>query len=187
MHDFNEPGIDVPKTGLAFPDGLGPRNAEKRRGWRRRANLLSLLVLGALMALAMTGLLAGARTPERAADFGSARLGVTVPGILRNGEFFEMRVDVAARDAITDLRVAVPLTLWRDMTINTMMPAPSEEGFANGAFRFTYGKLDAGKTLAIKIDGQINPPLTLGTRGDVAIYDGDRRIGAVPITIRVLP
>ncbi len=172
---------------LAYPDGLAPDHAEKRGGWHRHANLLPLLVLGALMALAMTGLLAGSRTPERAADFGTARLGVTVPEILRNGEFFEMGIHVAARERIADLQVTLPVALWRDMTINTMIPAPSEEASADGMLRFTYGELAAGTTLAIKIDGQINPPLTLGTKGDVTIYDGERRIGALPITIRVLP
>ena len=187
LQRLNEVRVRVADTDLAFPDGLAPDHAKRRGGWHRHANLLSLAVLGALMALAMTGLLAGGRTPERAADFATARLGVTVPKILRNGQFFEMRIDVAARSDIADLRVTLPPALWRDMTINTMIPAASEEAFADGAFDFGYGPLAAGKALSIKIDGQINPPLTLGTRGDVAIHDGDERIGAVPITIRVLP
>lgn len=174
-------------TDLAYPDGLAPDHADKRGVWHRHASLVSLAVLGALMALAMSGVLAGARTGPRTADFAAARLSVTVPAILRNGEFFEMRIAVTAKTPIAKLRIALPPAIWRDMTINTMIPAASEEVFEDGEFRFDYGKLDAGKSLAIKVDGQINPPLTLGTRGAVALYDGDRRLGDAPITIRVLP
>jgi hypothetical protein len=73
------------------------------------------------------------------------------------------------------------------MTINTMTPAPGEEQFKDGAFRFDYGPLKAGETLDIKIDGQINPPLFAGTRGQIALFDGERELAATPLHITVLP
>lgn len=39
----------------------------------------------------------------------------------------------------------------------------------------------------MKVDGQINPPLTLGTRGEVVLLDGARVLARVPVTMRVLP
>ena len=73
------------------------------------------------------------------------------------------------------------------MTINTMIPAASEESFKGGAYRFSYGALRAGETLVVKIDGQINPPLFAGTEGEIALFDGERRLGGMPLKIKVLP
>ena len=117
----------------------------------------------------------------------AATLTAAIPDRLRNGEFFEMRLRVAATRPIADATIAVPPGLWRDMTINSMVPAASEEAFKDGAYRFRYGALKAGETLEIKIDGQINPPLTVGTKGEVALYDGTTRIATLPVRIRVLP
>ncbi|MHA6721874.1 hypothetical protein [Sphingomonas sp. RS2018] len=174
-------------TDPGYPDGIAPDHADPRGWWNRHANLLSLAILGLLMALALSGLLGGAPNPVRFADLGPARLTVAAPTTLRNGLFFEMRWTVAARADIGKLVVAIPPSLWRDMTVNSMIPAAGEERFADGRFRFHYGALKAGETLEIKIDGQINPPLTRGTAGDIALYDGDRRLGAMPVRIRVLP
>ena len=172
---------------LPFPDGLDDGHAAERGGFQVHASLVSIVVLGALMALAMTGLLAGARTPPETVRAAAAELQVTMPRTLRNGEFFEMDVAVTARAPIADATIVLPPGLWRDMTINTMIPAASEEEFKDGAFRFRYGALKAGERLAVKIDGQINPPLTWGTRGAVTLYDGDRRLAELPVRIRVLP
>lgn len=171
----------------SFPDGLGETHAAKRGGFHRHASLLSLLVLGALMTLALSGLLAGGKSHTALAAAPAATLGVTAPRILRNGEFFEIRVAVEANAPIADATIAVPPELWRDMTINSQIPAASEEEFKDGAFAFHYGPLKAGDRLEVKIDGQINPPLTLGTRGFVRLQDGDRPIVTAPVSIGVLP
>lgn len=77
--------------------------------------------------------------------------------------------------------------LWRDMTINTMIPAPADEVLKSRSYRIVYGPLAAGDTLQVKIDGLINPPLFAGTRGTIALYDGDDMSGRLPLRIRVLP
>src|SRR3546814_4548345 len=86
--------------------------------------------------------------------------------------------DLTAEAPLDDAVIAVTPALWHDMTVNTMIPAPAEESFKDGYFHFSYGPLDAGERLHVKIDGQINPPLFAGTRGEIAVFDGDRRIGA---------
>ena len=187
MRCDNDIAVDGLASDLNYPDGLSDDHAEKRGGFTAHASLVSIIVLGALMLLAMTGLLAGARTPVRDVGLPQARLSVQVPETLRNGEFFEMRVIVTANTDLTDATIALPPSLWRDMTINTVIPGASEEEHKDGQFRYRYGALKAGDTLEVKIDGQINPPLTLGTSGAVALYDGERRLGALPVTIRVLP
>lgn len=88
---------------------------------------------------------------------------------------------------LADATLAVSADLWRDMTINTMIPAPADEVLKSRSYRFAYGPLAAGDTLQVKIDGQINPPLFVGARGTIALYNGDDMSGRQPLRIRVFP
>ena len=170
-----------------IPDGIGDRHAQDQGGFARHANPLSILILGGMVVAAFLGAFGGGQARPLSISTPTARVEVTTPRTLRNGEFFETRIGVTAKNDIADLVIAVPPKLWRDMTINTMIPAASEETFKAGAYRFSYGPLKRGESLTMKIDGQINPPLTLGTKGEVAVLDGETPIGALPFTIRVLP
>lgn len=158
-----------------------------RRLWDRHASPISILVLGGILLAAWLGFAGGQPSPRKVADFGPAQLVVKTPVTIRNGEFFETDIILTARAPIADAVIAVTPQLWRDMTVNTMIPAPTEEGFEDGRFRFSYGPLVAGDSLHVKIDGQINPPLFAGTRGEISVFDGSRRIGAMPLRIKVLP
>lgn len=178
-----EPMTDQTRQ-IDCPDGIADRNVVERGG---RWNWLSLAVLSALMLAALLGAFGGGKTRPVVAEAAEARLEVSTPQRIRNGEFFEMRVRISATQAIDKAVLVVPASLWRDMTINTMIPAPAEEKAEGGAFRFDYGELKAGDVLDIKIDGQINPPLFAGTSGSVALYDGERAIAVIPLEIKVLP
>ncbi len=158
-----------------------------QRLWDRHASPISILLLGGLLLTAALGFTGGQPSPPRATDLGDARLTVKTPTIIRNGEFFETDITLTADIPLGDAVIAVSPALWQDMTVNTMIPAPAEERFEDGRFHFSYGPLDAGDTIHIKVDGQINPPLFAGARGDIMVLDGDRRIGAMPLSIRVLP
>ena len=174
-------------TETASPDGI---DADHIAPGKRRSGLGSFLPIGlltGLMVLALSGLLAGGKSTPRHADFAQAQLTFKAPERLRNGEFFEMQADIRAKRDIGDLKVAIDATLWKDMTINSMIPAASEERFENGQFVFAYGALKAGETLTMKIDGQINPPLTWGTAGRISLLDDKTVIGVMPVSIRVLP
>lgn len=172
----------------AFPDGLSEVQArEDRRLFVRHANPFSVIVLGGLLLAALLGVFAGGRVRPLVAETPQASFQVATPRVVRNGLFFETRIDVAARGAFKDLTIGVSPELWRDMTINTTIPQASEEAFEQGLFRMHYGAIDAGERLVVKIDGQINPPLTLGTHGQIALFDGDRRVAMVSVSIRVLP
>ncbi len=169
-----------------LPDGIEDRHGRPWR-WAKFAALLPMLVLAALLGLALVGTFGGGSEKVWVADTPSARLRVTAPEPLRNGMFFEMRIAVDPRRPFEDLTIVVSESLWRQFTINTEIPAPAEETFSDGRFHFAFGPVDAGEALVLKVDGQINPPLTLGNKGEIALYDGDRRIAVVPMTIRVLP
>ena len=168
-----------------YPDGIDPMHAEPRGGaWRR---WIAIMLLAGVMIAALLGTFGGGKARPLIVESPGARLEVATPRTIRNGEFFETRLRVAARAPIGKTVIAVEAGLWRDMTINTMIPAPGEESFKDGAFRFDYGPLAAGETLDIKIDGQINPPLFAGTRGRIAVFDGERELTGVPLHITVLP
>ena len=179
-------GGDAAAAHSRRPDGISEKMISGQR-WHRHASPVSFVLLAAVVAIALSGLVGGQPSPLRSQDFGAARLEVKTPSVIRNGEFFETDITLTADVALGDAVVAVSPALWHDMTVNTMIPAPAEESFKDGRFHFSYGPLDAGDSLHIKIDGQINPPLFAGTRGDIAVFDGSRRIGAMPLRIKVLP
>ena len=168
------------------PDGI-VEPFHRNRLWDRHASPISFLILGGLLAAAAAGLLGGQASPRVNADFGRAALSVRTPAIIRNGEFFETRIDVRADAPVAEAVLAIETGLWRDMTINTMIPAAGKEEYKDGEYRFSYGPLAAGDTLSIKIDGQINPPLFAGNEGVIAVYDGDRLLGRRTFRIKVLP
>ena len=170
-----------------FPDGLEEDCAARDNLLRRHASLFSLLLLGSLLALALLGLLGGARSPIAMAESDAARIVVKTPEVLRNGVFFETRITIEAKRDIAKPVLALPPALWRDLTINSMVPQATDEAYEDGRFTFTYPALKAGDRLEIKIDGQINPPLFAGTRGSVAVLDDTRPLVEVPVTMRVLP
>lgn len=172
------------RSASGFPDGIAQADADGRGA---RLNWISLAVLGAVMLAALLGAFGGGKARSIAADAPAARLEVHTPRVLRNGMFFETRIHVAAKAPIADAVIVVPASLWRDMTVNTMIPAPSEEKAEKGNFRFSYRAMKPGDTLDIKIDGQINPPLFAGNSGSIALHDGERTIAAIPVEITVLP
>ncbi len=172
----------------SYPDGIVPAHADPATGTGRgRRRWLALILLSALMLAALLGVFGGGKARPLTASGDAATLEVRTARVVRNGVFFETLVRVTARAPIEKAVVAVDATLWRDMTINTMIPAPSEESFKDGAFRFDYGPLKPGESIDIKIDGQINPPLFAGTRGTVAVLDGERPLAGIPLHITVLP
>ena len=173
---------------IRYPDGIDSGHAEGRKfGGRGQRRWIALTLLSLLMLAALFGAFGGGRVRPMVAERPEVRLEISTPRVIRNGEFFEMRVQVTARRSVKKAVLAVSTSLWRDMTINTMIPAVSEEKVERGAFRFDYGALEAGETLVIKIDGQINPPLFLGTSGRVAVLDGARELAGAPLEITVLP
>lgn len=167
------------------PDGIGEREIQPIEGWRRHASPSSLIVFGAVVTVALLGLLGHERTWGAAGD--GASLEVHMPEVIRNGEFFEMRLTVEAVRDIGALVVTVDQSLWEDITINTQIPAPAEEVSEDGVYRFTFGQLAAGTTFLFKIDGQVNPDIVGGNEGRITVLDGGRVLAGTTVTMGVLP
>jgi len=169
----------------AFPDGIGEEHADSNKG--HIGGWLALLVLGALLASALLGLFGGGRDPTRAVTTPAGRLAVTAPLVLRNGEFFEIRIRAGARRAIAKPVLAISPQYWRHLTINTMIPAPTGETFEDGQFRFEFEPLDPGKSLEVKIDGQVNPARLGSSRGAVTLLDDKVPLAELPVHLKVFP
>src|SRR3546814_871617 len=168
-------------------EGLDDAKPAHQRFWDRHASPISILILGSLLLAAVLGFTGGQPSPPLTADFGEARLMVKTQMIILNGEFSENDMTLTAEAPLTDKMHAIPSELWTAMTVTPKITAPAEESLKDRYSYFSYGPLDAGERLHDKIDGQINPPLFAVTRGEIAVVDGYRRIGAMPLRIKVLP
>ena len=169
-----------------FPQGISEAHS-KAKGWHRRANPASFIALGSLMMLAVLGLFGGQPHPTISVNAPSAEINLQLPQRIRNGQFFEMRIHVKTKRPFDDLTLAISSSYWHDLTINTMIPAPSEEKSEFGRYIFSYGRIDAGTDFTVKIDGQINPPLFRGNDGKVELRNGNSVIASIPVDMKVMP
>lgn len=109
------------------------------------------------------------------------------PQLIRTGEFFEMRFRIDTAEPLAEAVIAVDEGIWRDITVNTMIPAATEETHDDGAFRFTLGPLEADVSYLYKVDLQINPDFFGRNEGRIGLYDGDRLITELTYELGVLP
>lgn len=173
--------------GAHIPDGIADTHSNPPDCLRRHSSIWAFLLFGGVVAAGLAGVMGGVDGEPLALDATEASLVVTTRRVIRNGELFETRFLIEARAPIADAVLAISPSFWRDMTVNTMIPAAAEEKFENGAFAFSYGPLEAGERIEIKLDGQINPPLFAGTTGTVSLRDGKRVLAQAPLSIMVLP
>lgn len=163
------------------PDGLETHSKRRLPTWS------GILILGAIVATGASGLLGGAPSPEITIDSPAAKLAVKTPHILRNGTLFETRIRITAHHNIARPVVKISETLWQDTTINSFIPAPSEEALEPDGWAYTLAPLEAGQSVTLHIDGQNNPPLVGTNEGRISLYDGDAHLVAMPLSVRILP
>jgi hypothetical protein len=168
------------------PDGIIDQH-QLPPHYARHASILSLLVLGGLLALAATGSLGGDKNPTTTKMGDAVSVDVNIPSVIRNGQVFETRIAITALQPLSDVVIAVEPSLWRDFTVNSMIPAATAERYKNGFYQFSYGALGRGERLFVKVDSQINPALFGGTSGQLAILNKDVEIARIPLSIQVLP
>ncbi len=169
---------------FAPPDGIAPEAAKPKN---HRASPVPLILLASLMAIGLGGALGGHPSAQHLVETDDVKFRVSSPDRLRNGMVFETLVEVEAKRPIRQLAVSISDGLWRDMTINTMIPAAETEEYRGGAHRFVFSALQPGERFHFKIDGQINPPLLGQVRGSIDAWDGDRRLAAINLHTKVLP
>lgn len=171
---------------LRPPDGILERHWRPASRRRRLQGPLATLVLTATVIAGLLGLF-GLPDQTRTVTVPRADLEVNGPRVIRNGEFFEMRMRVRAREAIAKPVLAVGADVWRDITVNTMIPAATEEEYSNGEYRFTFGRLDAGDELLFKVDAQINPNYWGSSSDRIRIFGDEEPIAGIWYDMTVLP
>jgi hypothetical protein len=169
----------------AFPDGITDAHLRESRSWRRHASPLPVVVLGAIVVVALAGLLGHER--DWTATGSGTTLAVHLPETIRNGEFLEVRIAIERDTDISELVIGIDQALWEDITINTMIPAASDETSRDGEFLFTFGQLDPSTTFLLKVDAQVNPDIVGGNAGTIKVYDGEEPIVEQDVEMMVLP
>lgn len=170
----------------AAPEGIESRHIYRAEGSTFRQWPWGSAALGVLLTLSFFGVYGDVQKRSHSGE--EVQFVVEGPSVIRNGEFFEMMLTVEARRDIQNLSIRVEADLWRDMTVNTLLPDPSEQSFANGAFVLEFGMLDAGKNLLVKIDGQVNPSHgPSANEGVISIADDRTTLASVNFNIEVLP
>lgn len=168
------------------PEGIEPRHIHEDARTGIRTWPVGLAALGILLVAALFGIF-GAEARLTSAGNG-VELAVEAPVRIRNGEVFEMRMFVATKRDIRDLVLLVDSDVWRNLTVNTMMPEAFEEGFREGAFEFHFGVLNAGASLLVKVDGQINPSHPPSRNaGRISLADGETVLTTVDYRMEVFP
>ena len=171
----------------AFPDGIDQQSVAGHSALALRFPWYPLVILGVILAVALTGVLGGGDNRVSRARGEAGTLTVEAPDRLRNGVFFEMRFTGEAHRALARPTLAIEASYWRELSINTMVPAPAGESYEDGFFLFQYDPLEAGKRISLKVDGQVNPAMFGGTRGAIEWRDGDDVLAATPVRLIVLP
>lgn len=170
---------------LMRPDGIEPRHIHEARG-SGPSTFVGVVVLGLLIIGALFGAF-GIRQ-NLVAPGNGVSLSVAGPERIRSGEYFEMLFIIETQRELKDAVLSVDSDIWHDITINTMIPQPTEEGFEDGSFDFHYGALPTGSRLLVKIDGQVNPRYPPGTnQGPIDVTDGPATLATVDYSLTVLP
>ncbi len=173
--------LDSPKhiELAAYRDLVG----KQRNVYGRR---LILLLLAAFLLLGLLNVF-GQKPRESVANGDAARLTVNAPTDLRAGLFYEGRFEVAAL-----MRLEAPVIVlergWLDDTsINTIVPAPTEERSVDHRLELEFEPIEAGKTFVLRMQFQVNPTLGRVRSQGVEIRDGARTIASVDRTVVTYP
>lgn len=167
------------------PEGIDARHIDVHR-YDRLASAVMLVLLGVIIAFGLSGM-AGGRMATTAVRAPAAELSVTLPPVIRNGEFFELRFAGTVHRDVDDLTISLPADFWRDLTINTGLPSPGRESYADGRFAFHFGPHRAGDDFLFKVDGQVNPIRFGNSAANVEVRDGASLLASQHLHLTVMP
>lgn len=178
--------MDPRTTHPPAPIGIEPPHLEPGNLLARHASPISLLVLSTILAIGLSGAL-GRPTTQTTVHDGSAELAIDMPASVRNGDFYETRIRIKAKREIEKLQIEVSPALWREITVNSMMPSPASEDSRGGYFRFEFASVDAGDDFLLKVASQVNPRLLGSVSGHIRVLDDGVVLVDAERTMKVLP
>lgn len=155
-----------------------------RRGpWGRRVVLCCIAVLPLLALLNVFG----QHPTTSTANAAEASVSVTAPARLRSGLIFQVRVEVLAHRDMQELELVFDKGWWESMSVNSIVPEPTEESSDDGRVALSYGKLGAGHTLICWIYFQVNPT-NVGQRSEnIDVRDGSKPVAHLHRALTVFP
>ena len=168
------------------PIGIQPPHLEPGNVLSRHASPISLLVLSTILAIGLSGAL-GKPTAETTVHDGGAELAIDMPASIRNGDSYETRIRIKAKHDIGKLQIEVSPALWREVTVNSMMPSPASEDSKGGYFRFEFASVAAGDDFLLKVASQVNPRLLGSVSGHIRVLDDGVVLADAERTMKVLP
>jgi hypothetical protein len=133
----------------------------------RRALLCCIAVLPILALLGVFG----QKPSTSLARSPAGELRLTAPTRLRSGLVFQVHVEAKAHRALKQVEVVFDRGWWDSMSVNSIVPEPSEESSDNGQVVLDYGQLQAGEVLSFWIYFQVNPTNVGKRREDVELRD----------------
>lgn len=145
-----------------------------------------LCCIAALPILALLGVF-GQRPSTSTAHGPALDLSVTAPSRLRSGLVFQVHVQIAAHRQVKQLEVVFEEGWWESMSVNSIVPEPSEESSDNGQVVLDYGQLDANHSLSFWIYFQVNPTNVGKRREDVEVRDGSKPLAQIHRSMTIFP
>lgn len=112
---------------------------------------------------------------------------VTAPSRLRSGLIFQVRVEVRAHRNIKQLEAVFDRGWWEAMSINSIVPEPSESSSEEGQVVLDYGKLEPNEKVVFWIYVQANPTNLGKRREDVEIRDNKTPLAHIHRDITIFP
>lgn len=170
------------------PDGIALDRHRDLRGrghglWGRRVVLCCIAVLPVLALLNVFG----QHPTTSTANAAVASVSVTAPARLRSGLIFQVRVEVVAHQDMHELEIVFDKGWWESMSVNSIVPEPTEESSEDGRVVLSYGKLEAGHSLVCWIYFQVNPT-NVGERAEnIEVRDGSSPVAQIHRAITVFP
>jgi hypothetical protein len=151
--------------------------------WVRRG-LFGLLCLLPLLALLNVF---GQRPQTLQAAASGADVEVYAPERVRSGVLFQARFRVTARQELKKATLVLDPGWLESMTLNTIEPAPVNEGSDDGRLTLELGHIPRGQSHLLFMQFQVNPT-NVGRRAqNVDLYDGERHLLHIDRSIVVYP
>lgn len=112
---------------------------------------------------------------------------VTAPARLRSGLIFQVHVEVRAHRSLKRLEVVFDRGWWDSMSVNSIVPEPTEESSENGQVVLDYGSLQAGDALSFWIYVQVNPTNVGKRREDVEVREDSTVLLHIHRSLTIFP
>jgi hypothetical protein len=151
--------------------------------WARRG------VLGVIGVVALLGLLNvfGQKTSTVEAAGQAATMTLQAPTRVRGGLLYQARFTIQAKSDLKHAALVLHPDWLNGMTLNTLMPSPTDETSVNGAVRLDFGEIEAGKRFDVFLEYQVNPTSVGKRKQWVDLADGDATVASIKRTLVIFP